>query len=101
LQLLAAILARWQRLVASKKALNLLYWAICVVLYWHTATAIKMASFFGTFFAIVSFALPLRLLGQYGVSSRPMAASSGFLSSPGHASLGDAVCIAPAHRHGH
>jgi hypothetical protein len=50
LQLLAAILARWQRLVASNKALDLLYWAMHAVLYWRTAAAIKMASLFGTFF---------------------------------------------------
>jgi hypothetical protein len=45
--------------------------------------------------------LPWRLLGQYGVSNPPMAASRGFWSSSGHAALGDSVCIAPAHRHGH
>ncbi len=50
LQLLAALLARWQRLVASNKALNLLYQAMCAVLYQCTATAIKMASLLGTFF---------------------------------------------------
>jgi hypothetical protein len=27
--------------------------------------------------------------------------SSGFRSSPGHAALGEAICIAPAHRRGH
>jgi hypothetical protein len=37
---------------------------------------------------------PWRPPGQYGVSSRPMAASSGFRSSPGHAALDDAACIA-------
>ncbi len=40
-------------------------------------------------------------LGQYRASSCPMAASSGFRSSPGHAKLGNAICIAPLHRHGH
>ncbi len=45
--------------------------------------------------------LPLRPLGRYGVNSCSMAASSGFWSSPGHAALGKAICIAPAHRHGH
>jgi hypothetical protein len=30
-----------------------------------------------------------------------MAASSGFQSSSGHAALGNAICIAPVHRHGH
>ena len=50
LQLSAAILAQWQRLVASNKALNLLYQAMRAVLYQRTVTAIKMASLFGTFF---------------------------------------------------
>ncbi len=45
--------------------------------------------------------LPWQPLGQYRASSCPMAASSGFRSSPGHAALGNAVCIAPAHCHGH
>ena len=49
LQLSAAILARWQRLVASNKALNLLYWAMRAVLYRRTAMAIKMATFLGAF----------------------------------------------------
>ncbi len=30
-----------------------------------------------------------------------MPASSGFQSSPGHAALGDVLCIAPADRYGH
>ncbi len=45
--------------------------------------------------------LPWQPLGWYEASSRPMPASSGFRSSPGHTTLGDAVCIAPAHRRGH
>jgi hypothetical protein len=50
LQLLAAILSQWRRLVASNKALNLLYRGMRVVLYQCTAAAIKMASLFGTLF---------------------------------------------------
>jgi hypothetical protein len=50
LQLSAAILAQWQHLVASIKALNLLNWEMRTVLYQCTATAIIMASVFGTFF---------------------------------------------------
>ncbi len=50
LQLLAAILAQWWCLVASNKALNLLYRAMRAVLYRRTAAAIKMASLLGTFF---------------------------------------------------
>jgi hypothetical protein len=49
LQLLAAILAQWRHLVASNKALNLLYWAMRAVLYRRTAAAIEMASLLGTF----------------------------------------------------
>jgi hypothetical protein len=49
LQLSATILARWQRLVASNKALNLLYWAMCAVLYRRTTAAIKKATFLGAF----------------------------------------------------
>ena len=45
--------------------------------------------------------LPWRQQRRYGVSSRPMAASSGFRSSPGHAALGDAACIASTPPHGH
>ena len=45
--------------------------------------------------------LPWLQPGQHEASSRPMAASSGFRCSPGHAILGDVVCIAPLHRHGH
>jgi hypothetical protein len=50
LQLSAAILARWQHLVASNKALNLLYRAMRAVLYRRTAMAIEMASLLGIFF---------------------------------------------------
>jgi hypothetical protein len=49
LQLLAAILARWQHLVASNKALSLLHRAMCAVTYHCIAMAIKMASFLGVF----------------------------------------------------
>ncbi len=41
-----------------------------------------------------------RPLGQYRASSHPMAASSSLRSSPGHAALGNAICIAPAHVEG-
>ncbi len=45
--------------------------------------------------------MPWRQLGRYGASSCPMLASSGFQSSPGHATLGNAVYIALVHRCGH
>ncbi len=102
MQLLVAILAQWQRLVASNKALNLLYWAVHAELYQRTAVAIKMASLFGTFFSwLFHLLLPWQPLGQYRASSCLMAASSGFRSSPGHAALGNVLCIAPVDRHGH
>jgi hypothetical protein len=50
LQLSATILTRWRRLVASNKALNLLYRAMRAVLYRRTAAAIEMASLLGAFF---------------------------------------------------
>jgi hypothetical protein len=100
LQALAAILTRWWHPVASTKALDLLYQVMCTVLYRRTAVAIKLASSkVGQFFVVISFAVTLA--AGYGASSHPMMASSGFRSSPGHAALGSAICIAPAHCHGH
>jgi hypothetical protein len=49
LQLLAAILAQFQHLVASNKALNLLHRAMCTVTYQRIAMAIETASFLGVF----------------------------------------------------
>ncbi len=95
--LVAAILAQWQRPVAFTKALDLLHWAMHGVWYWHTAAVIKLASNVGHFLLLLfCLLLPLRLLGGYVASSRLMAASSGFRSSPGHAALGGAICVAPA-----
>jgi hypothetical protein len=98
----AAILAQWRHSVASTKDLDLLYQAMRAVSYRHNATAIKMARKVGPFFCCL-FCLLLAwwLLGQYGASSCPMAASSDFQSSPGHAASGNAICIAPVHCHGH
>jgi hypothetical protein len=50
LHLLAAILVRWWRLVASNKALSLLYLAMHAVLYRRTAMAITKAIKVGPFF---------------------------------------------------
>jgi hypothetical protein len=47
--LLGIILARWQRPVASSEALDLLHRAMCAVMYWRIAMAIKMAIFAGVF----------------------------------------------------
>jgi hypothetical protein len=49
LSLLAAILARWWRLVAFKKSLNLLHQAMCVVMHRRIATAINLATFLESF----------------------------------------------------
>ncbi len=49
LQLLAAILARWWRLVASTKALNLFHQAMCAVAYRRIAMAIKTVRCLGVF----------------------------------------------------
>jgi hypothetical protein len=59
LQLLVAILAQWQCPVATTKSLDLVRWAICVVLYRRTAAAINMASKVGPFFVVVLFAATL------------------------------------------
>ncbi len=100
--LLDIILAQWRCPVASSEALDLLHWAMCAVTYRCIAMAIKMATFLGAFVDCCLFAwLPWRPLGQYVASSCPMAASSGFQSSLGHAALGNNICIAPVHCRGH
>jgi hypothetical protein len=43
------ILARWQRSVASREALDLLHWGMCAVMYWRIAMVIKTATFLGVF----------------------------------------------------
>ncbi len=54
--LLDIILAWWRRPVASSKALDLLHWAMRVVLYRRTAAAINMATFLGVFVGCCLFA---------------------------------------------
>jgi hypothetical protein len=68
----AAILAQWQRPVASSKALNLLYWAMCVALYQRTAAAIKMVSKVGPFVVVVSFAVALAAAGVIWSNESPV-----------------------------
>jgi hypothetical protein len=58
-----AILAQWWHLVASNKALNLLYQAMRAVLYRHTTAAIKMASKVIYFAVAVLFAVALAAAG--------------------------------------
>jgi hypothetical protein len=96
------IFAQRQRPVASSEALDLLHQAMCAVTYRRIAAAINTATFLGVFVNCCLFAYcPLQQLGRYVASSCPMPVSSGFLSIPGHAALGNAICIAPAHCHGH
>jgi hypothetical protein len=102
--LLDIILARWWRPVASSEALDLLHWATRAITNYvpahchghqngHLCRCICRLLFVCL--------LPWRLLGRYVASNCPMAASSGFRSSPGHAASGDAIYIAPAHHRGH
>jgi hypothetical protein len=71
------------------------------VTYWHIAMAIKTASFVGVFVDCCLFACCPG--GRWGntASSHLMPASSGYGSSPGHAALGNALCIALVDRHVH
>ncbi len=62
LHLSAAILTQWWRPVASTKALDLLHWAMCAVLYQRTAMAIEIASKVDPFFVTFCLLLPWRLL---------------------------------------
>jgi hypothetical protein len=54
--LLEQKLTQWWRPVVSRKATNLLHWAMRAVLYQRIATAIKMASKVGAFFYRCCFA---------------------------------------------
>jgi hypothetical protein len=100
--LLDIILAQWWRPVASSVALDLLLWAMHAVTYRHIAMVIKNGQqsrcIFSSSFVCL---LPWWRQDQNGASSCPMAASSGFSYSPGHAALCDAACIAPLLLHGH
>jgi hypothetical protein len=98
--LLEKVLAQWWHPVASSEALDLLQWAMRTVLYRRIVMAIETASKVGVLFDCCLFAVALADAGANGASSCPMPASSGFQSSRGHAALGDAVCIAPAHLRG-
>ena len=57
------VLTQWRRLVACKKAMNLLRWLMHTVLYPCTATAIKTASKVGAFGIVVLFAVALAAPG--------------------------------------
>ena len=49
------ILARWRRPVASRVALDLPYWAMCLAPYHLSCMAIEMAREAGAFFSVVNF----------------------------------------------
>jgi hypothetical protein len=48
--LLEQVLGQWKHQVASCEALDVLYQAICTVMYWGIAMAMKIASKVGVFF---------------------------------------------------
>ncbi len=66
LLLLAALLARWWRPVASSEALDLLHQMMCTVTYQHIAMAIKTASKVGVCLVVVLFAVALVAAGVIG-----------------------------------
>jgi hypothetical protein len=102
LHLLAAILALWRHPVASIKALDLLHRAMFAVLSRCTPVAIKMASKVGPFFCCcVVCCCPGGCWGNREQVVTQWQHPGGSPDSPGHAAMGNAVCIAPAHRRGH
>ncbi len=86
------ILVQLWRPVASTEALDLLHWAMRTVTCGRIATAIKNGHLFRCIcWLLFVCLLPWRPLGQYVASSRPMAVSSGFRSSPGQPHW--AICL--------
>jgi len=65
---LEQVLDRWWRLVAFKKARNLLHQAMLTVLHRCTATAIKMVSKVDAFCIIVLFAVAASVLSMLAAS---------------------------------
>jgi hypothetical protein len=65
-----------------------------MVLYWRTTTAIQMAYKVDVFSLSLIFLQPWWPLEQYGECSCPMAMSSSFQCSLGHAASGNVLCIA-------
>jgi hypothetical protein len=100
--LLDIILAQWRCPVASSEAPDFLHWAMRAVLSRRTAAAIKMASKVGPFFHHCFVCCCPG--GCWGDTERVVSPDGGvqwLRGSPGHAALGNAICIAPAHRCGH
>ena len=63
LMLLKQVLAWWRHLVDFRTAMNLLHWAMHMVSYRCTKTAIKTTSKVGTFVIVVLFAVSLAATG--------------------------------------
>ncbi len=104
------ILAQWWRPVASSEALVLLHWGIRVVTYRRIAMAINTACFLGVFVDYCLFACCPG--GRWGDTEQVVACcrrpvASGVALDMRHWGIPSvllrrtAVCIAPAHRHGH
>jgi len=49
------IIAQWWHPVASKVALDMLHWAMCLALHWRIVIAIEMAGEGGAFVSVVDF----------------------------------------------
>ena len=101
LMLSEQLLAQWRRLVAFMKAMDLLHQAMHGIVPAHRHgdwNGQQSGNILHHRFSLLS---SWRPLGQYGVSSHPMAAFSGFYENPGPPSLGDVRGIAPSHRHGY
>ena len=93
LMLLEQVLAQWWHSVASSEALDLLQQAIRAVSYRRIARGHQNGQLCWCIYWLLL--LPWWTLGQYRASSCPMPVSSGFRSSPGYATVGGVVCIAP------
>ncbi len=96
--LLGVILARWRHPVASIEALESgdVRGYVPVHCHGHQNGHLCTCVCWLLFVCL----LPWQPLGQYGASSCPMPASSGFHSSLGHLASGDVICITPAHLQG-
>ena len=65
------MLTRWQCLVASMNAMNLLHWVMCTVMNQRITTAIKMASKVGVFFIVVLLIVALAAAGAMRSEKSP------------------------------
>ena len=93
-----SILCAW---LVPPVGLHPLHWAMCLVFFQRTTSAIKMASKYGVFFIIFFCMWPCHPHGQYGANTWAMAASSGYKWSPWLPASGNISGIAPAHQCGY